>query len=279
MLLVALMSVGDVTGMRTKASALVPGEEGMPSEQSATNEMTFTSLTAIQGEDADGEASIANKQQLIEHMSSAAGISRAQAADALNGEITFITKTLRDGDQVAIVGFGTFKVNHRAARTGRNPKTGGEIQIAAANVPAFVAGKALKEAVSSKASALVAGTGMHSEESAVDEMTFTSRTTIQGEDADGEASTANRQQLIEYMSEAARISERQAADALDGEITFITETLRARDDVAIVGFGTFSARTRAARTGRNPKTGEEIQIREAIIPSFKAGKELKEAVN
>merc|ERR1719245_1791193 len=104
MLLVAFTSVGDVTGMRAKASALVPGQ-GMRSEQSATNEMTFTSLTAIQGEDADGEASIANRQQLtyahlIDHMSSAAGISRAQAADALNGEITFITKTLRDGDQV-----------------------------------------------------------------------------------------------------------------------------------------------------------------------------------
>jgi len=58
-----------------------------------------------------------------------------------------ITDALKEGDQVQLIGFGTFKVNHRAARTGRNPKTGDEIQIAAANVPAFVAGKALKDSV------------------------------------------------------------------------------------------------------------------------------------
>ncbi|MGC9550317.1 HU family DNA-binding protein, partial [Vibrio metoecus] len=56
-------------------------------------------------------------------------------------------RSLKDGDQVQLIGFGTFKVNHRSARTGRNPKTGEEIKIAAANVPAFVAGKALKDAI------------------------------------------------------------------------------------------------------------------------------------
>ncbi|MGR5437259.1 HU family DNA-binding protein, partial [Vibrio owensii] len=55
--------------------------------------------------------------------------------------------TLSSGDEVSLIGFGTFKVNQRAARTGRNPKTGEELQISAANVPAFKAGKALKEAV------------------------------------------------------------------------------------------------------------------------------------
>ncbi len=57
------------------------------------------------------------------------------------------TPTLASGDEVALIGFGTFKINERAARTGRNPRTGEEIQIAAAKVPAFKAGKALKEAV------------------------------------------------------------------------------------------------------------------------------------
>ncbi|WP_133150253.1 HU family DNA-binding protein, partial [Vibrio breoganii] len=57
------------------------------------------------------------------------------------------TDALKEGDQVQLIGFGTFKVSHRNARTGRNPKTGEEIQIAAANVPAFTAGKALKDSV------------------------------------------------------------------------------------------------------------------------------------
>ncbi|MGL4920980.1 MAG: HU family DNA-binding protein, partial [Plesiomonas shigelloides] len=66
---------------------------------------------------------------------------------ALESTLSAITESLKDGDPVQLVGFGTFKVNHRAARTGRNPQTGKEIQIAEANVPAFVAGKALKDSV------------------------------------------------------------------------------------------------------------------------------------
>jgi DNA-binding protein HU-beta len=58
-----------------------------------------------------------------------------------------VSGALKNGDQVSLVGFGTFSVKHRAARTGRNPQTGAEIQIKAANVPSFKAGKALKEAV------------------------------------------------------------------------------------------------------------------------------------
>ena len=63
------------------------------------------------------------------------------------GQIRLFTESLKEGDAVQLVGFGTFKVNHRAERTGRNPQTGKEIKIAAANVPAFVSGKALKDAV------------------------------------------------------------------------------------------------------------------------------------
>ncbi|TOM31534.1 DNA-binding protein [Vibrio parahaemolyticus] len=84
-----------------------------------------------------------NKTQLIDFIAEKADLSKAQAKATLEG----VTGALKEGDQVQLIGFGTFKVNHRAARTGRNPKTGDEIQIAAANVPAFVAGKALKESV------------------------------------------------------------------------------------------------------------------------------------
>lgn len=76
-----------------------------------------------------------------------ADLSKAQAKAALESTLAAITESLKEGDAVQLVGFGTFKVNHRAERTGRNPQTGKEIKIAAANVPAFVSGKALKDAV------------------------------------------------------------------------------------------------------------------------------------
>lgn len=76
-----------------------------------------------------------------------AELSKTQAKAALESTLAAITESLKEGDAVQLVGFGTFKVNHRAERTGRNPQTGKEIKIAAANVPAFVSGKALKDAV------------------------------------------------------------------------------------------------------------------------------------
>ncbi len=88
-----------------------------------------------------------NKTNLIDSIAETTGLTKAQAKAALEATLSAVEGALKEGDQVQLIGFGTFKVNHRAARTGRNPQTGAEIQIAAANVPAFVAGKALKEAV------------------------------------------------------------------------------------------------------------------------------------
>ncbi|MBL4828958.1 nucleoid-associated protein HU-alpha [Aliivibrio kagoshimensis] len=88
-----------------------------------------------------------NKTQLIDVIAEKADLSKAQAKAALEATIGSVTDALKEGDQVQLIGFGTFKVNHRAARLGRNPKTGAEIQISAANVPAFTSGKALKDAV------------------------------------------------------------------------------------------------------------------------------------
>lgn len=87
-----------------------------------------------------------NKSELIASIATGADISKADAERALNATISTITSELAEGGEVALVGFGTFKVNDRAARTGRNPQTGATIQIAAAKVPAFKAGKALKDA-------------------------------------------------------------------------------------------------------------------------------------
>ncbi|CBJ83133.1 MULTISPECIES: nucleoid-associated protein HU-alpha [Xenorhabdus] len=88
-----------------------------------------------------------NKTELVDAIAEQAGLTKTQAKTALESTLNAITESLRNGDSVQLVGFGTFKVNHRAERTGRNPQTGNEIKIAAANVPAFSAGKALKDAV------------------------------------------------------------------------------------------------------------------------------------
>lgn len=88
-----------------------------------------------------------NKSDLIDSIASSADISKSSAARALDAVVGSIQGALAQGDSVSLVGFGTFSVKHRAARTGRNPQTGAEIQIAASNVPSFKAGKALKDAV------------------------------------------------------------------------------------------------------------------------------------
>lgn len=88
-----------------------------------------------------------NKTELVDAIASGAGLSKADAGKALDATVAAITDALKGGDQVSLVGFGTFAVKGRAARTGRNPRTGAEIQIAASNVPGFKAGKALKDAV------------------------------------------------------------------------------------------------------------------------------------
>ncbi|MGR6979983.1 HU family DNA-binding protein [Testudinibacter sp. P27/CKL/0425] len=88
-----------------------------------------------------------NKAELIDAIASAADLNKKQAKAALEATLTAITDSLKAGDPVQLIGFGTFKVNQRQARTGRNPQTGQEIQIAAAKVPAFVSGKALKDAI------------------------------------------------------------------------------------------------------------------------------------
>ena len=88
-----------------------------------------------------------NKSELINHIATSAGLTKAQATAALQAFETSVIDTLSNGGEVTLIGFGTFKVTDRAARTGRNPKTGEEIQIVASKVPTFKAGKAFKEAV------------------------------------------------------------------------------------------------------------------------------------
>lgn len=88
-----------------------------------------------------------NKTELIDAIAAKAELSKKDAKAALEATLEAISESLKAADAVQLIGFGTFKVNERSARTGRNPRTGEEIKIAAAKVPAFVAGKALKDLV------------------------------------------------------------------------------------------------------------------------------------
>ena len=88
-----------------------------------------------------------NKSELIDAIAASADIPKAAAGRALDAVIESVTGALKAGDSVVLVGFGTFSVKERAARTGRNPQTGKAIEIAAAKVPGFKAGKGLKDAV------------------------------------------------------------------------------------------------------------------------------------
>lgn len=87
------------------------------------------------------------KQELINSIAEEAGLTKKDAEKALNAFTGSVSGALASGGSVSLIGFGTFKVSHRAQRKGRNPKTGQEITIAARNVPSFSAGKGLKEAV------------------------------------------------------------------------------------------------------------------------------------
>ncbi|MEM1089607.1 MAG: HU family DNA-binding protein [Pseudomonadota bacterium] len=89
----------------------------------------------------------------------------------------------------------------------------------------------------------------------------------------------NKTELVEAVSNAADLSKSDAGEAVEAVLAAVTKALKKGDTVSLVGFGTFSVKKRAARTGRNPRTGETIKIKASKIPSFKAGKGLKDAVN
>jgi len=89
----------------------------------------------------------------------------------------------------------------------------------------------------------------------------------------------NKSELIDAMADASELTKADAGRALDAFMSSVTTALQDGDSVALVGFGTFAVKDRAERKGRNPQTGAEITIKAAKIPSFKAGKGLKDSVN
>ncbi len=89
----------------------------------------------------------------------------------------------------------------------------------------------------------------------------------------------NKSELIDAIAAEADLSKASAGRALDAALDAVTDALKQGDSVSLVGFGTFSVKHRAERTGRNPQTGKSIKIAAANVPGFKAGKGLKDAVN
>jgi DNA-binding protein HU-beta len=89
----------------------------------------------------------------------------------------------------------------------------------------------------------------------------------------------NKNELVDAVAERTGLAKSDAARAVEAVLGAITDALQQGDTVALSGFGTFATKTRAARTGRNPRTGEAIQIAESKVPGFKAGKGLKDAVS
>lgn len=89
----------------------------------------------------------------------------------------------------------------------------------------------------------------------------------------------NKSELVDAIADSANLSKADAGRAVDSFVKTVTKSLKKGDTVSLVGFGTFSVRERAARTGRNPRTGETLEIKASKNPAFKAGKALKDAVN
>ena len=89
----------------------------------------------------------------------------------------------------------------------------------------------------------------------------------------------NKSELIDAAADKAELSKGDVSSALDALVETITETVARGDKVSVTGFGTFERRERAARTGRNPQTGEEMEIKASKAPAFKAGKSFKDAVD
>jgi len=98
-------------------------------------------------------------------------------------------------------------------------------------------------------------------------------------DLNFEGKFMNKSELVDSIAEKSGLNKSQAAEALNAMMESIGEALEAGDTISLVGFGTFTVKDRKARTGRNPKTGEELSIPASKVPSFKAGKNLKERLN
>ena len=196
-------------------------------------------------------ASAMNKAELIEAIASEAGLSKADSKKALDGFLDATTKALKKGDRLSLIGFGSFSISMRSARTGRNPQTGKERKTLAKTVDFFPE---------------VRSTAAERRHDGI---------TVTGEDivADVCGDRREREDKCPY------------ALALDALLTVTVDAYTRGETVEWGDFGSFSSPAaesiskRSARTGRNPQTGKEIQIAAKNVVKFKAGAELSKSVN
>jgi nucleoid DNA-binding protein len=199
-----------------------------------------------------------NKAELIEAMASHAGLSKSDAKRALDGLTSATTKALKKGDRIALIGFGSFSISKRSARTGRNPGSGngpaGDSPVTFASCPEFAAALDLNPGRGDEASAKCRDADV-----VIDAKTIANET--RGDRKGG-------------------LSEADAKRALEGFINATTKALQTGETVSVgETLGSFSISKRSARTGRNPQTGKEIQTAAKKEVRFKAGAELSKAVN
>jgi nucleoid DNA-binding protein len=214
---------------------------------------------------ATGQVAALSNAELIEAMASEAGITEREASAVLDAFLNATTKALKKGDRLSLAGFGSFSISKRSARTGRNPQTGKEIQIAAKNSVLFTASDELTAALD-----LIPGEG--------DERRLGRRRQKPKQNAaNGRQNTSLLD--VDRLAGEAKVSPADAKKALDGFINATTKALKKGDRLSLIGFGSFSISKRSARTGRNPQTGKEIQIAAKSVVKFKAGAELSKAVN
>ncbi|WP_434521033.1 HU family DNA-binding protein [Halorubrum sp. AS12] len=211
-----------------------------------------------------GQAAAMNKAELIEAMASESGLSASDAKRALEGFTVATTNALQKGDSAVLVGFGSFSISKRSARTGRNPRSrNGPVDGSPVTFdvcPEFAAALDLNPGKGDAASAKCRDADV-----VIDAAYIASET---GPDSREGLSVADAERaLTAFVSVATKALKKGDRLSLGGG---------GNDDN---GFGTFSISKRSARTGRNPQTGKEIQSTGKNVVKFKAGAELSKAVN
>ncbi|GAA0538263.1 HU family DNA-binding protein [Halorubrum ejinorense] len=203
-----------------------------------------------------GRVAAMNKAELIEQMASEAGLPKDEATAALDGFINATTTALRDGDSVALSGFGAFRPLKRAKRGLDNGSADGS-SVGFDACPEFAAGLDL-----------IPGRG--------DERGARAGSRCRNADVVIDAERLARE--TQHGRERG-LSKADAKRAIEGFTVATTKALKMGDRLSLAGFGSFSISKRSARTGRNPRTGKEIQIAAKNVVKFKAGAELSKAVN
>jgi nucleoid DNA-binding protein len=205
-----------------------------------------------------GRAVAMNKAELIEQMASEAGMKSSEIQAVLDAFIDATTKALERGESAVLIGFGSFSISKRSARTGRNPKSGNgsadDSPVTFDSCPEFAAALDLNPGKGDEASAKCRDADV------VIDAKYLARETGRGSDS--------------------RLSEADAKRALDAFINATTKALKKGDRLSLgENFGDFTVSKRSARGGRNRQTGKEIQIAAKNVVKFKTGAELSKAVN